>query len=458
MGIRFRCKNCYQKYELANEWAGKVSECLRCGIAMQVPQEEESQKSNDLKSTVPANELDYPDNIQKIQIVSATAKTGAPDDIIFRCKLCRQKYRLSKDLAGNVATCAKCKRNMVVPSTSDVLSGRLVKPEDTIVFWCKDCGAKYRLNNKLIGQQVECTRCKSYFPVPEVSEIAPPKQAGRKSATISADIIKNGMVTAENTPTSAEALQTLFKISDPLDRIPVRNKPYQWTYEAAAATVPNSPPAPAPVPNSPPAPVPNPESEEKKSDSVKLPHFEPESEKTHSTIVATKTVTMMVKYVIKLPRENILWAWLTVTFDWITQLPVFRRIPRKAFVYIIILLALTGSLYFARNLLPKKDRPPQFPIHTMCPKCGKREIMTLLDIEEGICSNEPCAKIRTKVGYAWKCWNCLKHFPKTNTDRIIIQDPNLSRQEKMLLLKPPKCPYCRSPNVNYVSAEDATFG
>ena len=77
---------------------------------------------------------------------------------------------------------------------------------------------------------------------------------------------------------------------------------------------------------------------------------------------------------------------------------------------------------------------------------------------EGGCANEPCAKCQAKVGYAWKCWKCLKYFPKTNTDRLIIQDPKLSRQEKMLLLKPPKCPYCRSPKVNYVSAEDATFG
>ncbi|MFA6101460.1 MAG: hypothetical protein WCV67_01560 [Victivallaceae bacterium] len=449
MGIRFRCKNCYQKYELATEWAGKVSECLRCGIAMQVP-DEDSQKSNELRNAITVNDLNHPDNIQQIQVVSATARTGTPDDIIFRCKLCRQKYRLSKDLAGQVATCAKCKKNMVVPSASD----GSVKPENSIIFWCKICGAKYRLNNKLIGQQVECTRCKSTFPVPEVSETAPPpRQSGQKSAcTISPDIIKNGMVTAETTDSPANiktirAVKAVYKISDPLDRIPVRSKPYQMVDKAPAAPPATITDLPAPK-----------EEEAKKSDSVKLHHFEPDSEKTHSTIVATKTVTMMVKYVIKLPRENILWTWLSVIFDWITQLAIFRWIPRKVFVYIIILLALAGSLYFARNLFPKKDRPPQFQIHTMCQKCGKREILTLLDIEEGICSNESCAKCRTKVGYAWKCWKCLKHFPKFNTDKIIIQDPKLSKQEKMLLLKPPKCPYCRSTKVNYVSAEDATFG
>lgn len=457
MGIRFRCKNCYQKYELANEWAGKISECLRCGNSMQVP-DADPQESRELESSVPVDEPGEPDNIQKIQIVSATAKTGSPDDIIFRCKLCDQKYRLGKELVGQVATCAKCKKNMVVPSTSDAFARRTVKPEDSIVFWCKVCGAKYRLEKKIIGQQVECSRCRSSFPVPEISETAQPSQAsGKKSAnTISAEIIKNGMVVAENAEPATNvktirAVKAVFKISE-MDRIPVRTRPCQLVEKTATATI-------APPPEDSPAPSVEPEDKNgKKSDSVKLHRFEPDSEKTHSTILTTRTVTMMVKYVIKLPRENLLVTWLTITFDWIIQLAIFRWIPRKIFVYGIILLALTGSLYFARNLFPEKEHPPQFQIHTMCPKCGKREIMALLDIEEGICSNLPCAQCMAKVGYAWKCWRCLKHFPKINTDKIIIQDTKLSKQEKMLLLKPPKCPYCRSPKVNYVSPEDATFG
>jgi len=452
MSIRFRCKNCYQKYELADEWAGKVSECLRCGIAMQVP-DKEPEKYDTLESSAPINEITNPDNIRQIQVVSATARTGSPDDIIFRCKLCSQKYRLPKELAGQVATCAKCKKNMVVPSGPDA-SGEVLNPGNSVVFWCKTCRAKYRLNKKLIGQQVECTRCKNSFSVPDVSETAPPPKSSDKKNKIPADIIKEGMVTAEAATSikTIKAVKAVYKISE-LDRIPVRNRPHQLVENAAVAT-------PAAPRQEPPAPVSTtPEDENgKNSDSAKLPGPEPDSEKTHSTIIATKTVTMMVKYIIKLPRENLLTAWASVAFDCFTQLPVLRRVPRKAFVYIIILLALSGSLYFARNLLPKKDRPPQFQIHTMCPKCGKREIMNLLDIEEGVCSNEPCAKCQAKVGYAWKCWKCLKYFPKTNTDRLIIQDPKLSRQEKMLLLKPPKCPYCRSPKVNYVSAEDATFG
>lgn len=454
MGIRFRCKNCYQKYELADEWAGKVSECLRCGIAMQVP-DKEPEKYDTLESSAPVNEIANPDNIRQIQVVSATARTGNPDDIIFRCKLCSQKYRLPQELAGQVATCAKCKKNMVVPSCTDA-SGEILTPGNSVVFWCKTCGAKYRLSKKLTGQQVECTRCKSSFSVPDVSETPPPPKNSDKKSKISADIIKEGMVTAEAATNvkTIKAVKAVYKISD-LDRIPVRTRPDQIIANAASAR-------PVESPQETPAPVSTPDEDEsgRNSDSAKLhrPEPEPDSEKTHSTIIATKTVTMMVKYIIKLPRENLLTAWASVAFDCFTQLPVLRRIPRKAFVYIVILLALTGSLYFARNLLPKKDRPPQFQIHTMCPKCSKREIMTLLDIEEGVCSNEPCAKCQAKVGYAWKCWKCLKYFPKTNTDRLIIQDPKLSRQEKMLLLKPPKCPYCRSPKVNYVSAEDATFG
>lgn len=453
MGIRFRCKNCCQKYELADEWAGKVSECLRCGIAMQVP-EIESQKCDTLESFAPPDDITRQDNIRQIQIVSATTRTGTADDIIFRCKLCSQKYRLPKALAGQVATCAKCKKNMIVPSGSEAFAGETLKPENSVVFWCKTCGAKYRLNKKLTGQQVECTRCKSSFSVPDVSETAPPPKNSDQKNKIPADIIKGGMVTAEAATNvkTIKAVKTVYKISE-LDRIPVRTRPNQLVENSASA----APAAPPPETSAQVSMQPVDENGNN-SDSGKLHRLEPDSEKTHSTIIATKTVTMMVKYIIKLPRENLLTAWASVAFDCFTQLPVLRRIPKQAFIYIIILLALTGSLYLARNLLPKKDRPPQFQIHTMCPKCSKREIMNLLDIEEGVCSNEPCAKCQTKVGYAWKCWKCLRYFPKTNTDRLIIQDPKLSRQEKMLLLKPPKCPYCRSPKVNYVSAEDATFG
>ena len=145
---------------------------------MQVP-DKEPEKYDTLESSAPINEIANPDNIQQIQVVSATARTGSPDDIIFRCKLCSQKYRLPKELAGQVATCAKCKKNMVVPSGQDA-SGEILTPGNSVVFWCKTCRAKYRLNKKLIGQQVECTRCKNSFSVPDVSETAPPPKSSDK--------------------------------------------------------------------------------------------------------------------------------------------------------------------------------------------------------------------------------------------------------------------------------------
>jgi transcription initiation factor IIE alpha subunit len=299
MGIRFRCKNCNQKYELEDQWAGQVSECLRCGAAMQVPKESQipqdntaSKKSKIIKRAMPVQGINVLDRIQKVQIISATAKSGAADDIIFRCKICQQKYRLPRDLAGQVAECAKCNRNMVVPVKSDAW-GRNTneQPEDNIVFWCKACGAKYRLEKELIGQRVECTRCKSTFPVPKESETAPPKNlfgqkpVNSKPAVPAKSAAPLDKVASTVTPnnsmsvpmSSKDAPESLF------DQIPIKTT-------AALQHVPGKKSAEDTIAAA------NPDNKgEKTSDSIKVQRIEPEIEKTHTTIEMTKTVTLMVK-------------------------------------------------------------------------------------------------------------------------------------------------------------------
>ncbi|MHB9138277.1 MAG: hypothetical protein ACYC4Q_02620 [Victivallaceae bacterium] len=429
MGIRFRCRNCNQKYELEDEWAGKVSECLRCGAAMPVPggsqlsADETLPKSNSIQRAIPVEGLNPMDKIQKLQIVSATAKTGAPDDIIFRCKICQQKYRLPRELAGKVAECAKCRRNMVVPSVSDSSTVKAAKLENNIVFWCKSCGLKYRLSKELAGQRAECTRCKSTFPIPKVSAKEPPAKPDiNGTAESSVKLVQNA---------HEENVQALA--SAPPDTLSDKEPAASAKVAAPASTVPKN------VKNVSPA--------------DKVNRIAPDAEKTHTTIEMTKTVTMMVKYVIKLPGSNILFAWASIILDWLAQWGIFRWMPKKAIGYILILIALAGALYFARTFGYEDKGPAKCQIHTLCPKCGQREVMDVLEINDAECS-----KCKSKVGYAWKCEECGKYFSKADTEKIIINDAKMSRQDKIKFLRPPLCPHCRSSKVGYVAVKDATFG
>lgn len=432
MGIRFRCKNCNQKYELESEWAGKVTECLRCGAAMPVPKslpdEDIPSKSNSMQKALPVEGLNPMDKIQKLQIVSATAKSGAPDDLIFRCKICRQKYRLPRALASQVAECAKCKRNMVIPSLSDSSTVKTAKPENNIVFWCKSCGLKYRLSKELAGQRAECTRCKSTFPIPKVSEKAPvSKQNITDTAESNVKLVQNTVISTP--PENSTAVVSTIAVPPPEKS--------------------SFPPAPATVLSAAESQI------EKNVDSVNSKikvHRAADAEKTHTTIEMTKTVTMMVKYIIKLPGRNILFAWIAIIVDWVAQFGLFRWIPKRAAGYIIILIALTGALYLVKFFIHEDKGPAQCQIHTLCTKCGQREVQDILEIDDAECS-----KCKAKAGYAWKCEACKKYFPKTDTEKIIISDNSLTRPEKIKLLKPPQCPNCKSLKVSYVAVKDATF-
>ena len=459
MGIRFRCKNCNQKYELEDQWAGQVSECLRCGAAMQVPKESQipqdntPNKTKTIKRAMPVQGLNVLDKIQKVQIVSATAKNGAADDIIFHCKICQQKYRLPRELAGQVAECAKCKKNMVVPATSESGTANAEKVDSTVVFWCKVCGIKYRLDKELAGQRVECTRCKSSFPVPKESENAPPQNLfgqnlpnNRPAIPVKSADSQNKVVSAAVSGSagvlkpSKDAPENLF------DQVPVKIATAQRAVsekDKAAVSEKNTAAAADNTVTK----------EDTLPDSGSIKRLEPEIEKTHTTIEMTKTVTLMVKYIIKLPRNNIFFSWGSMAIDWLAQFGIFRWIPKRVFTYIIILLGLTGLLYLTNGLFRFNDGPSVYRLHVMCTKCNIREIRNIIDPEDSVCS-----KCKGKIGYAWQCEDCNKYFPKLNTEKIIMNDPKLTKREKIVLLKPPRCPFCQSSKIHYVPSDDATFG
>ncbi len=178
MSVRFRCKNCGQKYELNESWVGKITACMKCGYDMHVPLVSDliAGRESNSQHHVGANPVFNPDKIHTIYIDTTTVREQ-PDDIIFRCKICGQKYRLEKKLAGQLAVCARCKRNMVVPRRSESAAHHVNDTrtlDDNLIFWCHACGQKYRLEKKLAGHEVKCTGCNTHFNIPQESENSPP--------------------------------------------------------------------------------------------------------------------------------------------------------------------------------------------------------------------------------------------------------------------------------------------
>lgn len=106
-----------------------------------------------------------------VKIHSASGIDKKPNDIIFRCKLCNKKYRLSRNFAGIEAECFKCKKTIVVPRHSDTSDESL---QDKIIFRCHECSQKYRLPRIYANQKAKCSRCHSFFIIPEQSEITQP--------------------------------------------------------------------------------------------------------------------------------------------------------------------------------------------------------------------------------------------------------------------------------------------
>lgn len=209
MSVRFRCKNCGQKYELNESWVGKITACMKCGFDMQVPLVSDliaGREGNSLQLAGVKSVFNF-DKIHTIYIHTTTVREQ-PDDIIFRCKICGQKYRLEKKLAGQLAECARCKRNMVVPRRSETTAHHfndIRTLDDNLIFWCHACGQKYRLEKKLGGHEVKCTGCHSHFNIPEESEIFPPANLSMSLQGIAVDPQKTN---------DSISTDTLFSIDD----------------------------------------------------------------------------------------------------------------------------------------------------------------------------------------------------------------------------------------------------
>ncbi|QSH41276.1 hypothetical protein P0136_08875 [Lentisphaerota bacterium ZTH] len=102
-----------------------------------------------------------------------------PDKILFWCKKCGQKYRLNQEYSGKKAECNKCGASLPVPHQSEYAppSEFSTSQPDKILFWCKKCGQKYRLGREFAGKKAKCNKCGGSLPVPHLSEAEPPDKS-----------------------------------------------------------------------------------------------------------------------------------------------------------------------------------------------------------------------------------------------------------------------------------------
>ncbi len=420
--IIFWCKSCGQKYRLPKELAGEEGECTKCHKTFEVPEESEElasishtcktvEKATAVVSFIPVSDKNK-DKIQKISIHSATAKNKAPDDIIFRCKVCNQKYRLAKQFGGQLAECAKCKRNMIVPSQSDSPAAGTTSQEK-VIFWCKSCGQKYRLPKELAGQEGECAKCNKVFEVPAQSEPQCLMESNRTSAPA-----ENSVPAAKKLETSEKSFQSA---SEPLDQLK------HFLPKAPAVKAVNAPLSPAVPPIAPKAPR------------DKYP--ERDAEKTQTSISMTKTARAMVKYVLEIPERNFIFACFSLLIDWLMQLKSLNRMPRKLVIFLLIFATLLAGIITYSTVKIYQQRATSIPkINVMCASCKLCETRQIKNI-----FTTKCSKCKGQLGFQWKCSYCNRIFTRIEkkTDDNSIQYENIDK------LNPPVCPFCNSNAVKY---------
>ena len=351
------------------------------------------------------------DKIQKISVHSTTSKNKAPDDITFRCKVCNQKYRLPKDLGGQLAECAKCKKNMVVPKLSDNAAAS-VAPQENVIFWCKFCGQKYRLPKELAGQEGECAKCNKIFEVPAQSESKSPVIESNLKPTLS----KKG---DNNLKEPGQAEKRLESSGDQLQ--PAGSK---TPSSAPRKTEPAKPAASLVLPKA-----------------AQAKHPERDAEKTQTSIAMTKTARTMVKYVLEIPERNFFFVSFSLIIDWLMQLKSLDRLPRKFVIFLFIFgTLLTGLLTYSGIKIYEKNVKGGPLINVMCASCKYCEARPIKNIFTARCS-----KCNGPLGFQWKCSYCNGIFTRIEKK----SDDNPIQYDKIDTLKPPVCPFCNSTAVKY---------
>ncbi len=432
MAVRFRCKGCNQKYELEDDWSGETVDCVKCGTPMRVPEKSEIPDGKDIPVAAPHKNIEKAtaiasfipvidkskDKIQRIKVSSTNSKNQSPDDIIFHCKICSQKYRLPKRFGGHLAECAKCKKNMIIPSPSDIGVAQ-ANPEENVIFWCKYCGQKYRLPKDIAGQEGECTQCNKIFKIPEQSEIMPPPLTSDLKSPDSET--QKGIPKKSLTPDSIKVIPP-GGFAKPLILDQAKTATGSTASQKAAATV-----------------VSDQKTAPKTVAAAKYPERDPE--RTQNFIAMTKTARNMVKYVLEIPQRNIFFAAFSLFIDWLMQFRVLQKMPRKIVICLLFFaIILTGLITYSGVKMYNRKIESLLKINIMCTGCKfceARSFKSIFDVK--------CSKCKGQVGFAWKCAGCGKVFTRIEK----LDEENPIEYDKIDKLKPRACPFCNSAKVKY---------
>ncbi len=397
MSIKFRCKNCGDKYLLDDVLAGESFRCEACGAYMRVPR-----KSAELDTVVAddASPEILDGNSSRastgpsaaVKVHSAAGASQKADDIKFACKRCGQKYRLAKELAGHEAECANCKRILIIPEHSDGA------PEDSqtkkIVFWCKSCGQKYRLPQNYAHNSAHCSRCKADLVVPAASENAPLPEAVKEQP---------GGIDMGRPPLPPEQTEWLQ---------PLKPKNYKEIQEEKQAL--------------------------NKTRAQVVQELISKSLQTQTSVEVTGNPVSMVRYVLASPDRGIVVAF-SALIGWIRRFPGLKHFPRKLIGTFIILGCIAAAAAVAVRIY--QSMPETRLVNSMCLDCHFIEARTLSNINKARCS-----KCNGELGYAWKCYKCGKVFSKA----VGLDDENVLHLDN---IRPPACPICNSEEVKYLNPE-----
>lgn len=431
MAVRFRCKGCNQKYELEKDWSGETVDCVKCGTAMQVPEKSEIPDGKDIPAVPPHKNIEKAtaiasfipvvdkskDKIQRIKVSSTNSKNQSPDDIIFNCKICSQKYRLPKRFGGHLAECAKCKRNMIIPNPADIEVAE-ANPDANVTFWCKYCGQKYRLPEDIAGQDGECTKCNKIFKIPEQSEIMPPPITGELKSSDAESQIK-----IHEKSLNPESIKVIPPggFAKPLILNQVKTVAGSTNQKTAGPAVSSQKTVPG------------------TTAAVKYPERDPE--RTQTFITMTKTARNMVKYVLEIPQRNIFFAAFSLFIDWLMQFRLLQKMPRKIVIFLLFFtIMLMGVIIHSGVKIYHKRAESLLKVNIMCTGCKfceARSFKSIFDVK--------CSKCKGQVGFAWKCVRCGKIFTRIEK----LDEDNPIEYDKIDKLKPRSCPSCNSNNVKY---------
>lgn len=119
-----------------------------------------SQQPDSPLENKPADTEESSKNIKNLE------ENSPEEKVVFWCDECGQKYRLPKHLSGKTGICFRCQAYLFIPSKSQ----EKPNPTKMIVFACAHCGSKQRKSRKLIGSEAVCANCGEKNIVPKKSK------------------------------------------------------------------------------------------------------------------------------------------------------------------------------------------------------------------------------------------------------------------------------------------------